>query len=122
MLEPAWARHFAQEWIAAWNARDLDRVLAHYADDFEMRSPLIVQLMGSQDGVLRGKDSVRAYWRKGLEAQPDLHFQLLDVFLGTDTLAIHFRNTARQRETVEVLRFQDGLIVEGAGLYGAPRG
>jgi len=26
----------AQEWIAAWNAHDLERILAHYADDVEL--------------------------------------------------------------------------------------
>lgn len=27
---------FAHEWIAAWNAHDLERILAHYADDVEL--------------------------------------------------------------------------------------
>ena len=39
------ALHFAEDWIASWNSHDLDRILAHYAQDFEMSSPLIVQLM-----------------------------------------------------------------------------
>ena len=33
------SRRFAAEWIEAWNAHDLERILAHYADDFEMASP-----------------------------------------------------------------------------------
>ena len=24
---------FAREWVAAWNAHDLGRILSHYADD-----------------------------------------------------------------------------------------
>ena len=35
---------WAKEWIEAWNAHDADRVLSHYADDFEMSSPYIVTL------------------------------------------------------------------------------
>ncbi len=27
------ARSFAEDWIAAWNAHDVGRVLAHYADE-----------------------------------------------------------------------------------------
>jgi len=40
------ALHFAEDWIASWNSHGLDRILAHYTEDFEMSSPLIVQLMG----------------------------------------------------------------------------
>ena len=46
MTDPNWARRFAEEWIAAWNAHDLERILPHYSDDFEMHSPLIVERMG----------------------------------------------------------------------------
>lgn len=39
MISPEFAAQFAQEWVVAWNSRDLDRILLHYADDFEMFSP-----------------------------------------------------------------------------------
>ena len=39
LLTNEFANHFAEDWIAAWNADDLERVLAHYADDFEMSPP-----------------------------------------------------------------------------------
>jgi len=35
---PAALKALASEWIAAWNARDLERVLAHYTNDAEMTS------------------------------------------------------------------------------------
>ena len=28
-------RSLAEEWIASWNSRDLDRILSHYTDDLE---------------------------------------------------------------------------------------
>jgi ketosteroid isomerase-like protein len=43
VIELEWARELATEWVAAWNSHDLERILAHYTDDFEMRSPLIVE-------------------------------------------------------------------------------
>jgi ketosteroid isomerase-like protein len=46
MLDKAFAENFAAEWIAAWNSHDLDRVLSHYAGDFEMSSPIIAQIAG----------------------------------------------------------------------------
>jgi ketosteroid isomerase-like protein len=44
-----------REWIAAWNAHDLDRILAHYAEDVEFRSPFVAKLMGRSDGLVRGR-------------------------------------------------------------------
>jgi ketosteroid isomerase-like protein len=59
-MNEAEAHHFAAEWIDAWNAHDLDRVLAHYADQFEMSSPFIARIAGEASGSLRGKKAVRA--------------------------------------------------------------
>jgi hypothetical protein len=39
MISRDFAERFAEEWIAAWNAHDLPRILSHYEDDFEMPSP-----------------------------------------------------------------------------------
>jgi len=43
IIDRAFAREFAAEWIAAWNRGDLERIFSHYADDFEIRSPLIAE-------------------------------------------------------------------------------
>ena len=36
-MAPRFADQFARAWMEAWNAHDLDRVLAHYEEDFELR-------------------------------------------------------------------------------------
>jgi ketosteroid isomerase-like protein len=46
VMEEGFAERFAKEWIAAWNSHDLDRILGHYEDDFEMSSPVIPALVG----------------------------------------------------------------------------
>ena len=59
MLERGWALEFAREWIESWNSHDLERILAHYTADFEMSSPLIVERLGGEDGILKGKTAAR---------------------------------------------------------------
>lgn len=85
------ARKFAEEWIASWNSHDLERILAHYTEDFEMSSPLIVQLMGEPTGTLKGKAAIRDYWAKALARLPDLHFDLTEVLAGASSLVIRYR-------------------------------
>jgi hypothetical protein len=98
------AQHFAQEWIAAWNAHDLDRILSHYADDLEMTSPAIVQIAGEPSGTLRGKAAVGAYWRKALALVPDLRFELIAVLVGVRSVTLHDKG-AKGRLAAEVFFF-----------------
>jgi hypothetical protein len=103
-IDRSFAEEFAGDWIAAWNAHDLDRILSHYAEDFEMTSPVIIQIAGEACGRLRGKKAVGSYWAKALELIPDLRFEGIATFLGVNSIAIHYRG-AKGRLAVEVFHF-----------------
>lgn len=92
MITRDFARHFAAEWIAAWNSHDLQRVLSHYTDDFEMSTPFIVSLMNEPTGTLKGKDKVGAYWGAALQKYTDLRFELIDILYGVDTVVIYYHS------------------------------
>jgi len=118
VVDLEWARAFAAEWVAAWNSHDLERILGHYTDDFEMRSPLIVERGFSPSGVLRGKAAIRPYWSAGLAATPPIRFELLDVFAGVDSIVIHYRSVGRKLVT-EVLEVDgERRVVRGSACYG----
>ncbi len=91
MLTREFATHFAHEWVTAWNSHDLDWILSLYADDFEMASPYIAQIVDEPSGVLKGKTAVAAYWARALELMPTLHFELHSTLLGADSLVIYYR-------------------------------
>ena len=91
MLEKTFAQRFVKDWIDSWNAHDLDRILSHYVDDFEMSSPIIVEMAGEPSGTLKGKGAVGAYWGKALAKFPDLHFDHVATFVGIDSVALQFR-------------------------------
>jgi len=107
------AANFATEWIAAWNAHDLPRVLSHYTDDFEMTSPKIVQIAGEPSGRLVGKAAVGAYWATALARNPDLHFELIAAMHGIDSVVLHYRGVGGQL-VAEVLYFNSGGMVTRA--------
>ena len=112
-MQREFVEHFAADWIDSWNAHDLARVLSHYADDFEMTSPFIIQLAGEPSGTLRGKAAVGAYWSKALELVPDLHFELISVLAGVTTITIYYR-AAHGRLAAEVFHFGAGQRVTRA--------
>lgn len=117
MIEKAFAENFAADWIDAWNSHDLERILAHYADDFEMSSPVIVQIAGEPSGTLRGKVAVGAYWRKALGLIPDLRFELISVLVGVGSVTLYYKG-ARGRLAAEVFYFgPDGKVVRAFAHY-----
>ena len=120
LIDQAWAHEFAKEWIAAWNSHDLDRILSHYVEDFEMSSPLIIERKIDSSGVLRGKVAIREYWAAGLAAVPPLEFELIDVHVGVNSIGILYRSIGRRR-VIEMLTFNDQReVIRGGGLYGGP--
>jgi hypothetical protein len=84
------ARTVAEHWCAAWNRRDLDAIMTHYADDVEFSSPTVVKRWGISDGWLRGKDRLRENFAIGLKA-PGLNFELVDALVGVNTMCIVYR-------------------------------
>ncbi|MGA8428812.1 MAG: nuclear transport factor 2 family protein [Candidatus Sulfotelmatobacter sp.] len=62
------ALKLAEHWLAAWNAHDLEAIMTHYEDAVELTSPVAAQLLGTSDGKVVGKASLRAYFQRGLEA------------------------------------------------------
>jgi hypothetical protein len=116
-MDQDFARHFAAEWIAAWNSHDLGRILSHYAEDFEMSSPVIIQIAGEPSGTLRGKAAVGAYWGKALQLIPELHFELVTVLAGVSSVTLYYRG-AQGRLAAEVFHFgADGKVVRAFAHY-----
>jgi hypothetical protein len=76
---------------SALNSHDLDRILSHYSDQFEMSSPVIVQIAGEPSGTLKGKDAVGAYWAKALSLIPDLRFELVTTLIGVNSITLYYK-------------------------------
>lgn len=103
-MDLVFAEHFASDWIDSWNAHDLNRILSHYTDDFEMSSPVIIQVAGEPSGTLKGKDAVAAYWEKALQLIPDLKFELQSILIGVQSITLYYKG-ARGRLAAEVFHF-----------------
>ena len=106
---------FAEDWEAAWNSHNLDRILAHYSPNVVFRSQKAMRLVGH--GELHGKIALRDYWHRALAAQPDLSFVVVDVLRGHGMMVITYRNQ-RDVMAAETLRFgSDGLVIEASACH-----
>jgi ketosteroid isomerase-like protein len=107
---------FAEQWVEAWNAHDVESVLQHFDDNVVFTSPVAAKLLPETAGVVRGKPALRGYWALALQRKPNLRFVVEGVYEGIDTIVIAYRNQDGGLVS-EVLRFSGGLVVEGHGTY-----
>ena len=111
------ADRLAAEWVAAWNAHDLDAVLAHYDEDVTFASPFVATLTGDESGVIRGRAALRDYFRRALEAYPDLRFDLHAALPGVSSVALHYASVAG-RTAIETMELDtEGAVVRVAAHY-----
>ena len=66
--------------------------MTHYEDAIELTSPVAAQLLGVAGGRVVGKANLRAYFQRGLEAYPELHFHLEDVLWGISSVVLYYTN------------------------------
>ena len=114
------ARQVAADWCDAWNRRDLDAIMEHYANDVEFSSPTVIKRWGVADGWLRGKSKVRENFAIGVKA-PDLHFELVEVLLGVNSMCVVYRREtgALVTDLVELDANDKGRRV--IACYGSPQ-
>lgn len=110
MIEKGAADCFVNDWIAAWNARDLNAVLAHYADDVEFYSPRIAIVTGKPVACIRGKVALEAYWLKALEDAPEINFRLERVYIGAQSLTIAYLNHRGQHAAQTLVFDEHGRV------------
>jgi hypothetical protein len=103
--DEAWS--LANHWVAAWNAHDLDLIMTHYDDAVELISPVAARLLATPDGKVAGKQHLRAYFQRGLEAYPELHFRLEDVLWGMNSIVLYYTNQKGTR-TAEFMELSGG--------------
>ena len=116
-ISSADADRFVAGWIAAFNAHDVEAVVAHYHPEVEYYSPFIVDLV-DPSGRLVGRDALGAYLAAAFERFPDLHFEPpLLVASGVGSITFHYRSV-RDLHALETLVFgPDGLVVRAHCQY-----
>ena len=111
------ARTFAEHWIAAWNSHDLTAILSHYGNEVVLTSPVAARILNDPAGTVTGKDALRAYFQKGLEAYPNLSFQLVDALKGLSSVVLYYVNHVNTK-TAEFMEFDEaGKVVRVVGNY-----
>jgi ketosteroid isomerase-like protein len=117
--DPTTPRAFVEAWAGAWNAHDLDAILAHFTEDVVFASPVAAVLVPGSGGIVRGKEDLRRYWAEGLRRIPDLRFEVLGHYTGVGVVVIHYRNQDGRLVNEVLVLGDDGRVTAGYGTYQA---
>jgi ketosteroid isomerase-like protein len=102
----AWAKGFAD--------RDIEAILALYAPDATLESPLVNNLLGTEVGVIAGRDQLRKFFGIILESTPSLKDRHRANFFTNGTVMIweypRVTPAGEQTDMAEVMELKDGLI------------
>lgn len=109
------ANDLAAEWRDAFNAHDVDRILALYSEDVVFKSPRVRTYSSEQSGVLRGKLAVRDYWGRLFDQRPNLECTVGQVFVGVDSVALEYRFPSGLHGIEFMTVDADGLVTFAAG-------
>lgn len=105
---PQEAIAYVDHHVEVWNRHDIDEILALYAPDAELTSPLAKDVVGS--ALVRGREELREYFTVALKANPGLAFHVHDVLRGEDSITFYMSSIGG-RMVAEVLFINsDGLV------------
>jgi len=103
-----------REWDRAWSEDDLGAMIALYAPDATLESPLVPHLLGGNVGVIKGREAIRELLEKAAPRKPgSRHFHRLGYFTNGSGLMWEYPRatpTGEQMDFMEVMDIRDGLI------------
>ena len=119
--DPARLSGIATQWLACFEGRDLDGLLALYADDATHTSPKIRVRHPETGGALRGKAAMRAWWHDSFDRLPSMHYEPTSITADRERVYMEYvRKVDGEADlpVAEVLDVRDGLIVASRVFHG----
>ena len=108
-------------WLAAFNAHDVDALVALYAESCTHTSPKIRALHPETGGALVGKAALSAWWRDANARLPGLRYELVAMTANEERVFIEYLRHAPHEPPMpvaEVFDVCDGRIVASRVYHG----
>jgi hypothetical protein len=107
-------RGHADRWLEAWNAHDLDAIVACYAEDVDYAAPAAAA--GREDRRLSGREELREHFARGLELAPNLALAEESLLVGPGGFALLYRREDGHR-AIEAVELDESGLVARARVY-----
>nr|WP_314549191.1 nuclear transport factor 2 family protein [uncultured Ottowia sp.] len=109
-------------WHEAARSRDVPALLALYAEDAELESPLVPVILNRASGVLRGHAQIREFLEEGTRRRPNefVRWHRDGRFLSAGGLLVwEYPRATPQGEQIDILEFMElqGRLIQRHRIY-----
>lgn len=111
----------AGKWFAAFNAHDLEALLALYAEDAVHFSPKLKIRHPETEGLVRGQAALRQWWQDSFERLPTLRYQPTSLTANGQRVFMEYIRTVKSEPDMliaEVLEISKGKITASRVYHG----
>jgi ketosteroid isomerase-like protein len=118
----AQAQDFAAAWIQNFSAKDVEAVLAHFAEDAQFTSPRALVVAGK--ATLQSRRELAEYWHAAVKSIGTIRFTLEHVIndesSGRLTIVYISEIDGKKVRAAEFFQFNSSLkVIRGEAMYGA---
>lgn len=111
----------AEQWLQAFNDHHLENLLSLYDGNAEHFSPKLKTRLPETQGLIKGKEALRTWWKDAFERIPDLQYIKRTITANSDRVFMEYIRKAQGDEDMnvaEVLEIKDGKIVASRVYHG----
>jgi len=107
----------AHAWFNAFNAHNLQQLLALYHEEAEHYSPKLKLRQPDTKGLIKGKPALRAWWQDAFDRLPTLHYEMVRLTPHQDRVFMEYvRQVAGEEDLYvgEMLELENDLIIRSS--------
>jgi hypothetical protein len=104
-----------KKWFEGFNSKNLELLLSLYHDDAEHFSPKLKARKPETNGLIKGKEQLKEWWKDAFERLPELYYQPHYSIADDKRVFVEYTRTVPGEDDLivgEVLFFENGLIVK----------
>ena len=92
----------ANQWVEAFNAKDLERLLSLYHDEAAHYSPKLKIRQPETNGLIQGKETLRQWWRDAFDRLPSLRYEILSITANDERVFMEYVRHVAGEEDLQV--------------------
>jgi hypothetical protein len=104
-----------KKWFEGFNSKNLELLLSLYHDDAEHFSPKLKARKPETNGLIKGKEQLKAWWKEAFERLPELYYRPHYSIADDKNVFVEYTRTVPGEDDLivgEVLFIENGLIVK----------
>ena len=113
-MNPEELKNIATLWFKAFNEHDLENLLKLYDDEAEHFSPKLKVREPETNGLIKGKEALRKWWKDCFERLPTLEYQVNKLIADSEQVFMEYTRKVEGEEDMkigEVLEINNGKIL-----------